>query len=138
MKFRVLLIALTLGGAALAAAPAGKPPAKKPEEPVAKIDGVTIARSAGFLGLRIVDNHFVLTFYDAEKKKIAPDAVRATLRWAVTYQKANEKAVLEPAGDGALSSSKFVRPPHIYKVFVTVFLSANEESVENYTVDYQD
>ena len=66
-------------------------------------------------------------------------AIGTTLRWPVKYQRAEEKAVLEPAGDSAsLSSAKFVRPPHNYKVFLTVFLAGSEDAVENYTVDYQD
>src|SRR5476651_1387753 len=66
--------------AAKAAAKKAPPPAKKKEEPVPVVAGLAITRATGgFIGLQVVNSNFVLTFYDAKKKKIAPDVVRAAL-----------------------------------------------------------
>ena len=41
-----------------------------------------IARPNGtFLGIRVVDNVWRLTFYDKKRKPMAPDVNRAALRW---------------------------------------------------------
>ena len=57
-----------------------------PDDAPGKIAGIEIARpNGGFLGLQIVNNNFVLSFYDAKKKKIPPDVARAALRWPVKY-----------------------------------------------------
>lgn len=147
---RVLLIAAVLAGQAASGAaepaparPAAKSapvratPKPKPEEPPAKIEGTVIARAKGFLGLRIVDNQFVLTFYDAKRKKTAPDVPRAALRWSVKYQPGPERTVLNPAGDGfSLSSQKTVRPPHAFKVFISLLPATEGAEVESYAVDF--
>ncbi len=134
----ICVLALAVGGVRIAGAPV-KPAVPKVAEPMPTIDGITIARPAGFLGLKISDNHFVLTFYDAKLKKIAPDVARAALRWPVSYQKADERTVLNPSGDGvSLSSLRNVRPPHNFKVFLSLFAEGGEQAVENYVVDFHD
>jgi len=140
---RILLLASTLGFAVAAltatAAPdkaaGGKPasaasaktPAKKPaEEPT--IPGQVIARNnGGFLGLTIVSNNFVIAFYDAEKKPMAVDVARATARWSVNYN---------PSPDGmSLTSTKFVRPPFTFKLFLTLLGPAEDSPAENFVID---
>jgi hypothetical protein len=112
------------------------PPAKKKEEPPAVVEGVAISRpNGGFLGLRVVNSNFVLTFYDAKKKKVAPDVTRAALRWPVKYQPGDERAVLNSSGT-ALTSTKVVRPPLVFKVFIGLYVEGNDKAVENYVVDY--
>jgi hypothetical protein len=114
-----------------------KAPAKKKEDPPATIDGVAITRpNGGFLGLQILNNNFVLTFYDAKKKKVAPDVARAALRWPVKYQPGPERTVLNPSGGFALASAKDVRPPFTFKVFISLFVEGKDDPVESYTVDY--
>jgi hypothetical protein len=138
----ICLLALAVGGVRLAGAPAkpaAKPAAPQAEVPAPTIEGITIERPNGFLGLNISDNHFVLTFYDAKRQKTAPDVARAALRWPVPYQKADERTVLNPSGDGvSLSSLRNVRPPHTFKVFLSLFAENGEEALENYVVDYHD
>ena len=149
---RILLLASTLGFAVAAltatAAPdkaaGGKPasaasaktPAKKPaEEPT--IPGQVIARNnGGFLGLTIVSNNFVIAFYDAEKKPMAVDVARATARWSVNYKAFDERAVLNPSPDGmSLTSTKFVRPPFTFKLFLTLLGPAEDSPAENFVID---
>ena len=96
----------------------------------------TAAFEGGFLGLQVVNNNFLLSFYDAKKKKIPPDVARAALRWPVKYQPGPERTVLNPGG-GGLTSAKSVKPPLTFKVFISLFAEGSEEAVENYTLDYR-
>ena len=145
MKAIVLTLALAaclLAGTstAVAAKPktAAHPSTDKTADEIGVVDGVTIARPNGqFLGLQIVNNSFVLSFYNEQKHKIAPDVTRATLRWPVKYQPADERAVLNPGSDGtSLTSAKTVRPPHNFKVALALFTEGSETAVETYSVDY--
>jgi hypothetical protein len=118
------------------AAATKKAPATKKEEPPAVVEGVAIARAkGGFIGLRVVNSNFVLTFYDAKKKKVAPDVTRASLRWPVKYQPGDERAVLNLSGN-LLTSSKVVKPPLVFKVFIGLYAEGSDQAVESYTVDY--
>jgi hypothetical protein len=142
-----LLLVLAASVASAATPPAGgkrAPNAVAPKSdqktvaPVGNIDGVTIPRPNGtFLGLQIVNSNFVLSFYNAKKRKIAPDVTRATLRWPVKYQPADERAVLNPGSDGtSLTSPKTVRPPHQFRATLNLFVEGNDSAVETYAVDY--
>lgn len=125
-------------GLAVATA-ATKPAAAGEKAAVNVIEGVTIARpSGGFLGLQITSGKFVLSFYDAEKTKVAPDVPRAILRWPVQYQPQDERTMLTAGGDGtSLTSVKTVRPPHNFKVFISLFAEGGETAVETYSVNVQ-
>jgi hypothetical protein len=116
------------------------PAATKVEEKTPVIPGIEIERPNGaFLGLQIVDNHFVLSFYDVKKKPASADVNRATLRWPVKYQPNDERTVLNRSADGtALSSGMTVRPPRKFKVFMSLFVDGNESAVESYTIDFHD
>ena len=115
------------------------PAVPKKEEPL-KIPGLVINRADGrFLGLEIEDNRFKLSFYTAKKKPMPADVARGTARWAVHYQPGDERTVLNPAGDGtSLVSLRPVRPPHVFKIYLSLFAEGNEEPVESYVVDYHD
>lgn len=136
----VFVAMLAVGGAFATAAtkPSAKPAApaaEAKEEPT--IEGVVIERPNGnFLGLQILNNNFILSFYDAQKEKVAPDVTRATMRWPVKYQPTDERTVLNPGGDGtSLTSPKIVRPPHNFRVFIALFVEGSESAVETYSVD---
>lgn len=122
-------------------APAKKAKAKPNEEPPAKIDGMEISRGeAGFLGLKIDGTSFKMSFYDAKKKPIAPDVSRAILRWSVNYQPNDERTQLDLSPDGkSLSSSKIVRPPHAFKLFITLLkdVGADAQVVGTFVVDFR-
>ncbi|HTZ19521.1 MAG TPA: hypothetical protein VMC06_01460 [Opitutaceae bacterium] len=113
-------------------------PAKE-DEKEGKIVGVKIDRAnGGFLGLSIAGGGFKLAFYDAKKKPVAIDVASGVARWQPPQKKGNELAPLSPSSEGkALASSKFVQPPHIFKVYLTLFNAAGD-AVEEYTVDFRD
>ena len=116
---------------------AGKKPAAKVEEEP-KIDGVTIPRSqGGFLGLSVDNGTFKLSFYDEKKKPMTVDVTRATARWNASHKIGDERTVLNPGPDGkSLIGGKPVRPPFVFKVFLTLLKGEGDEAaaVENYTV----
>jgi hypothetical protein len=130
--------------AASAATP--MPPAEAPAAPAKKvvppdkIEGTTLTRAkGGFLGFTIKDNNFVLTFFDADKHKTAPDVALATVRWPVKYQPGDEHAVLNPAPDGvSFTSPRVVRAPHNFKVYLSLFVANSDDAVESYVFDYRD
>lgn len=123
---------------ATAAKKAAADKAAKKEEPPAKIEGMEIGRGAkGFLGLQVVGGNFKLSFYDAKKKPVAPDVVRAVLRWTPNYKPGTEIYVLG-AGDGkSLSAPKTVRAPYSFKLFMSLFVEGEENPVESYVVDFR-
>jgi hypothetical protein len=139
------LTSIALAAAVVAQSPTKKADAgksAKKEEAPAKIEGMEIARGdAGFMGLKIVDGTFKLTFYDKAKKPIAADVSQAVMRWNPVYQRNEERVVLERSGDGKyLTSPRVIRPPHSFKLYMTLFKepSPGTEAVaaENYVVDF--
>ena len=129
-------------------APAAKTPApkkdskKKKDEPPPKIEGMEIQRGdRGYLGIKIEDNTFKVRFYDKEKKPMKADAARIALRWNVNYQPNPERTLLEPGDDGkVMSSEKTVRPPHAFKLFITLLNNdapGEDPAAESYVVDFR-
>ena len=111
-------------GAQTGKSPGSKSGSAQAEEP-AKIEGMEIPRGTGFLGLQIVDSTFKLSFYDAEKKPVPPDVDRAALRWDPKYKVGEERVVLNLSADGkSLSSPKNIRPPYLFKVYMTLVREA--------------
>ena len=141
-------LGLVLGAGVAVAAPDAKPAAPKPAPvvpakkvaPPDKIEGVKLTRAqGGFLGMAIKNNNFVLTFFDAEQHKTAPDVSLATVRWPVKYQPGDERTVLNPGSDGvSLTSARIVRAPHNFKVYLSLFVAGNDDPVESYVFDYRD
>jgi len=121
------------------AAPAPKTPDAKEEEEVFEVDGLEIARADGkYLGLLVKENHFVLGFYDKDKKPEAVDMDRALLRWPVRYQSNDERTMLRAGGDGnSMTSAYFVRPPHSFRVYIYLYGAGSDEPAENYIVEYR-
>ena len=119
--------------------PATKTPTKP--EPPAKIDGIVLNRpNGGFLGLQLLNSNFKLSFYDAKKKPATVDVARATARWPVHYKIGpDERAVLNPTADGkALTSTWFVRPPHTFKLYLSLLNDGQENAVESYVIDFHE
>jgi hypothetical protein len=117
-----------------------KKPAIIEKEPV--IPGIVIPRTnGGYLGLTLENSNFKLSFYDAKKKPAKADVVRATARWQAQYKALDERAVLNPTPDGmALVSNKFVRPPYVFKLYLTLFKGGGEgeeTTAEPYLVDFR-
>jgi hypothetical protein len=115
-----------------------KPPVKKPE-PIGVIEGIAVPRGVGFFGVAVVNGNFKLTFYNAKKKPVAPDVVRAALRWNASYKLGDERVVLLPDGEGkSLTSAKVIRPPLNFKLFITLITEgAAEDAGESFVVDFR-
>ena len=97
--------------------------AKTAEKPV--IEGIAIPRGDGFLGIRIVDSTFQLSFYNSEKKPVPADVDRAALRWDPKYKVGEERVVLNPSADGkSLVSPRNIRPPYLFKLYITLVREA--------------
>jgi hypothetical protein len=148
---RILLIAALAGAAGSLRAASTRPgvaqkpkadqaapvvPEKKQEE--LKIPGLTIVREkGGFLGLVLENNNFKLSFYNGKKEPVAADVSRAAARWPVHYSVYDERAMLTPSSDGmALTSSKFIRPPYQFKLYLTLITDESSEAPESYVIDY--
>ena len=113
---------------------------KKKEE--LKIKGIVVPRGErGFLGVEVVNGAFKITFYDTKKKPVAPDVARAALRWDPKYKVGQERLVLNPDADGtSLSNPKTIRPPYVFKLFITLLKDASdkEEAVaETHVIDFR-
>lgn len=130
----------------LAKPPAKPAPAAAKQEEAAKaegddaeatIPGVSVARKNGdFIGIEIADGGFKLSFYDKKKKQIDCDVARATARWNPKYKKGDERAVLNPSGDGKTLTSPNIRPPYNFKLYLTL-LSSDDQAVETFVVDFR-
>jgi hypothetical protein len=119
-----------------------KKDAKKKEDEMGKIEGMEIPRpNGGYLGIRIVDGVWRLTFYNAKRKPIPPDVARVTLRWPAVYKAGDERTVLSPGGDAnSMTAPKVVRPPLTFKLFITLLNpggDGTDVAVENYTIDFR-
>lgn len=148
MAAAVSILAATSGSATAASEPragAGKaaPGAKgaKKDEPPPKIEGMEVSRGdKGFLGVQIVDGRFKINFYDAKKKPMQPDVVRAVLRWDPKYKVGQERVVLNPGGENFLTSERFIRPPYNFRLYMTLLkdAAAGEDPVgETHVIDFR-
>ena len=148
---KILLLTAVLGivGSWAVAAPAKPPvgtkgpkttttPPSAAPAPEPKIPGFVIPRTNGtFLGLQVVDNRFVLKFYGADKKPVAADVTRASVRWVVHYKPTDERTVLNATADKmALTSPKFVRPPFQFKLYLSLLAENEGDEVESYVIDF--
>jgi hypothetical protein len=112
-------------------------PETKPEEEP-KIAGIVISRAkGGFLSLTLENSNFKLAFYGPKKLPVPADVARANARWPVHYTVFDEHAVLTPSADGmALISTKFVRPPYVFKLYLTLIVEDSAEPPESYVIDF--
>lgn len=98
--------------------PTTKAVQKKKEEP--KIPGTSVMRADGtYVGLEVVNANFKLSFYDKDKKIMAPPVTRATARWPNSRAPGDDRTVLNPSGN-ALIGAKPVRPPFTFNVYLTL------------------
>ncbi len=139
---RALLLLVALATTALAA-PTKKPAPAAPSAPAAekpKIEGIEVARAGGgYLGVALANGGFAIAFYDAERKPIAANVSTAFLRWPVTYKNSDEHVTLQLSSDGRTLFSPFnVRPPHTFRLFVSLFVDGKTDAVEAYTVQFHD
>jgi len=139
---KTLLMAASLGMVvpmlAQSSAPARpRSTAKKDKENDIVLPGVVIPRSAGWMSLSIENGGFRLGFYDADKKAVPSPAARATVRWNPPLKTGEMRAVLNPSEDGlSLLGNKPVRPPHVFKVFLTL-VDADGAVLESHVLDFK-
>lgn len=126
------------------AQPAPKPPgatkgAKPASAEAPKIEGLVIARPDGrFLGLTLAEGKFKLRFYGKDRKPVPPDALRAVARWPNVHGPGQHRTVLTPAGDGSfLLGAQFVRPPHAFRLILTLIPAEGVEPTETHSVDFR-
>ena len=112
-------------------------PAAAEEEAEPQLPGSVIARpGGGFLSLTVDGLNFKLSFYDAKKKPVDADAIRALARWDPPGRD-QQRSVLNPSGDGkSLTGNVQVRPPYVFKVFLTL-IGSDEKAVESHVVDFR-
>jgi hypothetical protein len=109
-----------------------------PEGAAPQLPGTVIAREDGrFLSLSLDGMHFKLSFYDANKVLVEPDAVRAVARWDPVNKAGVLRAVLNPSEDGkALKGNVLVRPPYVFKVQL-LLIGADDNTIESHSVDFR-
>lgn len=114
----------------------GKKPADAPAEAPAVIPGLELPRNDGtFLGLTVENTRMILKFYDADKKPAPINLARAAARWNPVNKIGDERSVLNPnAQNDALVSTPVVRPPLVFKVYLTL-LDENGAVVESIIAD---
>ncbi|WP_138223225.1 hypothetical protein [Nibricoccus aquaticus] len=121
-----------------AAKPAPAPEAAAEEEAEIVLPGSVIARSGGgFLSLTVEGIHFKLSFYDAKKKPVDADAIRAIARWDPVNKAGEERSILNPADEGkALRGNVAVRPPYVFKVYLTL-IGPDDVVLESHVVNFR-
>jgi hypothetical protein len=116
-------------------------PAGKKEEPMGKVEGVEVKRGTGYFGVALIGGGFKITFYDAKRHVVPPPFNRAALRWPVNYRPSDERTVLNLSEGGkALTSAKIVKPPYVFKLFITFLADGVDETAggtESYTIDFR-
>jgi len=122
--------------------PGSAKPAPAPAAPVEEaepvIPGTVITRAdGGFLSLTVEGLHFKLSFYDAKKKPVAADAVRAIARWDPVNKAGEVRSILNPTDEGkALKGNVAVRPPYVFKVYLSL-IGAEDKVLESHVVDFR-
>ncbi len=112
---------------------ADAPPEAPDSETV--LPGSVVPHGEGWLSLAIADGTFVLSLYDARKQPIDMPFVRATARWNSPLRTSEQRLVMNPAGDGrTLKGNKPVRPPHVFKVFLTL-INPDDSVGASYAID---
>lgn len=82
--------------------------------------GVNLERqNGGWINVQTSEAKMVVRFFDAEKKPISPDVMRATARFRYATKSDIARTVLNREGD-ALVSPNNVRPPHNFFVTLTL------------------
>ena len=136
-----LIFAGFLAFAGLWAAPRTAVTQGETETPEAKpkILGTVVTRADGtFLGLEVVAGNFKLSFYDAEKKAIAPNVSQARATWPNPRGQGNLRTMLN-LSENALVGAKPVLPPYTYDVRLVLLQGTGEQQqvVESFVVPFR-
>jgi hypothetical protein len=101
--------------------------------------GTVVTRADGtFLGLEVVAGNFKLSFYDAEKKAIAPNVSQARATWPNPRGQGNLRTMLN-LSENALVGAKPVLPPYTYDVRLVLLQGTGEQQqvVESFVVPFR-
>ena len=134
------LVALSAAGASGAVdggdAGAGSPPAIVSEAET-ELDGVVVPRAdGGFLQVKMEGVNLVLRTYDAQKKPVAVDVDRATVRLQFA-SRSPEQYTLAPSDDKmALTVGRPIRHPHVFRAYISFFRGESETAVETFQLAY--
>ena len=102
-----------------------------------ELPGVILERGDGtVLQVVLEGNKFVVRFYDEKQELLPLPFDRATVRYKPVAKKM-ERTVLIPGEDGSkLIGPKYVRNPHLFKVYLDFFKGESSASLENYQFEY--
>jgi len=101
------------------------------------LDGVVMPRAAGgFLQLKMEGVNIFLRAYDAEKKPVAIDVDRASVRMQFASRSPEQFTLIRSADGMALTVGRPVRQPHVFRAYISLFKGESEEAVESYQVAY--
>ncbi len=90
---------------------------------------------AGETADELVNHNYKLTFYGADKKPQDADYQRALLRWSPKNKSGQERYMLTLDSDGkSLVSPRYVRPPHNYRLIITLISDDSETESETHVV----
>lgn len=134
------MLAPAPGFAAETAKPAAPAvPAVKPK-PKAKIPDPVVGllfnrKAGGYANLRVENNNFVLSFYDAKQEETKPDVSRAIVRFR-RFGRDQRFMLTGAAGGPNLTSTIFVERPYRFTVTVLLFKDGVEEPDETFTQLY--
>jgi len=91
--------------------------------------GVNVERqSGGWINVQTPGAQMVVRFFDAKKKPVPPDVIRATARIRYAAKSDITRTVLNRDGD-VLVSPNNVRPPHNFLVTLTLLHGDDEAAV---------
>ncbi len=101
------------------------------------LEGVVVERAdGGFLQIDMDGVNLVLRTYDADKKPVAVDADRASVRVQFA-SRSPEQYVLVKSDDGmSLTSGRPLRPPHVFRAYIHLFRGESDEAAESFQVAY--
>ncbi len=126
-----LVAAVTVQGAETAA-----PAEPNPEAVIAALDGVVEKRAGGgWIQVKMEGMALTLRFYDEKARAIVPDVDRALVRFVYSVRQP-QRRVLIPLGDEkVLTHGQPLRPPHVFKAFISLVRGEGEDAVETFQVD---
>lgn len=101
------------------------------------LPGIVLPRGDGYISLRVEGGNWLLALYDSKKKPLPLDVQRGSARWNPAQKPGDAFCVLNPGGESnTLVGNRFVQPPRIFKVYVT--LTKDENTKESFVFDYRE
>jgi hypothetical protein len=106
------------------------------ESPEPELAGTLIQRPNGtFLQMVMEGNRFHFYFFDAEKKPMAPDVDRISVRMRSVRDKPRFTVAVPFEGINGLRAPYFVTPPHIFIAYLNLMRDGVEDPVETHVVN---